>query len=368
MNAAARQDSSSWRGRRWPYALIALIVLAYFLMPERSPTARSIPAANMAEMIADAPLSVMTFNVEGLPPPARFGRGDALGQIGSRLAQLRADRRQPRIVLLQEAFSGDARKIAKKAGYAYVADGPARGERSAITPTSADLRYNAAANRWRGEGGTKLLGSGLQILSDYPVLSVKRMAFPDFACAGLDCLANKGVVLAFVAVPGATTPVAVAVTHLNSIDSAKVDYHRTLFAYRRQVDLLERFLIANVPPGTPLIAGGDYNVGEDGARRAYLEASVARWPRAQGSATIDDALHLCARNEACGSRMADEARGTMKRIKDMQLLAQGRDDALVPVDSAVPFGREADGSALSDHVGYTVYYRWPTRAAPHALR
>ena len=38
---------------------------------------------------ADDPLSVMTYNVRGLPWPIAWGRADALAQIGDRLAALR---------------------------------------------------------------------------------------------------------------------------------------------------------------------------------------------------------------------------------------------------------------------------------------
>ena len=56
----------------------------------------------------DASLSVMTYNVNGLPWPVAFGREAALERIGARLAEMRRGERQPRLVLLQEAFRDDA--------------------------------------------------------------------------------------------------------------------------------------------------------------------------------------------------------------------------------------------------------------------
>ena len=54
----------------------------------------------------------------------------------------------------------------------------------------------AGRSFWRGERSGKVAGSGLQILSDYPIVAIRRQAFPEAACAGYDCLANKGIVMA----------------------------------------------------------------------------------------------------------------------------------------------------------------------------
>ena len=40
-------------------------------------------------------LTVMSYNVEGLPPPARFGRSASLERIGAGLAALRREPNQP---------------------------------------------------------------------------------------------------------------------------------------------------------------------------------------------------------------------------------------------------------------------------------
>lgn len=61
-------------------------------------------------------LTVMTYNVKGLPWPVAWGRAAMLDAIGKRLARLRAHGRQPTVVVLQEAFTEDARRIADAAG------------------------------------------------------------------------------------------------------------------------------------------------------------------------------------------------------------------------------------------------------------
>src|SRR6478735_2002906 len=50
-------------------------------------------------------LAVMSYNVEGLPAPVRFGRAASLARIGQRLALMRSEKREPNIVMLQEAFA-----------------------------------------------------------------------------------------------------------------------------------------------------------------------------------------------------------------------------------------------------------------------
>ena len=61
-------------------------------------------------------LSVLSYNIEGLPWPARSGRGEDLSRIADQLRALRAEGRQPQVVLFEEAFSHKARAIAQQAG------------------------------------------------------------------------------------------------------------------------------------------------------------------------------------------------------------------------------------------------------------
>ena len=82
--------------------------------------------AGVTAPMADDPLSVMTYNVRGLPWPIAWGRADALAQIGDRLAALRRAGRQPHILLLQEAFTPEARAIAARAAERATAGRPGR--------------------------------------------------------------------------------------------------------------------------------------------------------------------------------------------------------------------------------------------------
>ncbi|CAN5246647.1 hypothetical protein BH10PSE12_BH10PSE12_04410 [soil metagenome] len=306
---------------------------------------------------AENSLSAMTYNIRGLPWPIAMGRTQALAAIADRLANMRRAGVQPHIVLLQEAFTPEAAQIAARAGYAHVVAGPDAGQPSTMMAGGDDIAFLADARWDRGERMGKQLGSGLLILSDYSVIAIDRLAFPDFACAGFDCLANKGVLIAHLAVPGSPLPVSIVNTHLNARKAAGVPVIRTQHAFARQVDLMARFIADHVPEGQPMILGGDMNIGKD-AQRA--QAFFARFARA-GLSFVTPRLagaHRALAEAAC----ADEgARRDLMRAsqhaKDW-LFARDARHAPMPLAAAhVPFGTEPDGIALSDHVGYVIDYR-----------
>lgn len=297
----------------------------------------------------DDGLSVMTYNVEGLPWPARFGRSASLARIGDRLATMRADGVQPRIILLQEAFSEDAKAIRTASGHRYAAFGPTAELSAGTVPSPADRAFAAEGSFLKGERSGKLLDSGLLILSDYPILSIRRAAFPAAACAGFDCLANKGMVMAIVAVPGQPGPIAVVNLHLNSKRASGVAIDRADAAFRRQLDALDRFLTTNHVPGMPMIVAGDFNIGRSAKRRAMVMDVLAR----HHGALPRDVLSACA--ASCPDGLPGDAIDTRRRAKDWQFLIPGTTGDLSVRRIATPFGREPDGSMLSDHVGYTAY-------------
>lgn len=328
-------------------ALVLVLGVLLLLLATRG-AAREQPGLAYPAPRADGGLSVMTYNVEGLPWPARFGRSGSLARIAERLAAMRADGTQPRIVLLQEAFSDDAKAIRLTSGHRYAAFGPSI-DLAGAAPSSADRRFAADASFLKGERSGKLLDSGLVILSDYPILSVRRAAFPAAACAGFDCLANKGMVMAIVAVPGQPGPIAVVNLHLNSKRASGVAIDRADAAFRRQVDALDRFLAANHVPGMPMIVAGDFNIGRSTKRRAMVMEVLAR----HHGALPRDVLSACA--ASCRDGLSGDAIAAHRRAKDWQFLIPGPAGDLTVRRIATPFGREPDGSMLSDHVGYTAY-------------
>lgn len=299
----------------------------------------------------DGTLSVLTYNVKGLPWPLATGRPQAFSAMVERLKDMRAEGRSPQVVVLQEAFTDEAQDVGRKAGYRYVAYGPGSEESGAGLAT-ADDRLHLAGSSWlKGETGAKLLGSGLQILSDYPVLAVRTLVFPRFACAGFDCLANKGAVMVTLSVPGAPAPVDIVTTHLNCRRKSGVSIKRSLYAYKRQVARLSSFIAENHNPAFPLIVAGDFNVGQDRHRKQFLFHELRHgWHKGMPA----DAMRELA---ASGYDLPDDARRAMDKAKDWQFFMSGRKATLSARAIDVPFGTENDGGMLSDHVGYTAVYR-----------
>ncbi|QJU60343.1 sphingomyelin phosphodiesterase [Sphingomonas sp. AP4-R1] len=310
-------------------------------------------AAPANASIAPSQLSVMTYNVEGLPFPVRIGRADKLRQIGATLATLRAEGRQPHVVVLQEAFSADAKAITAQAGYRYAVNGPASTLQGAQATSTADRRFADAASLFRGERSGKWADSGLRIASDYPILAVRRMAYPAYACAGFDCLANKGVLAVTIRVPGLPEPVAVVATHLNSRMSSHAPAARSLYAYQRQVDALGDFVRKVVPDNIPFVLAGDLNVGRQIDRRSYLIRNTALWRQ---SAPLDVAMARCLPDPACNKSNLVDLRYSFRRARDWQFYSPGQRAALQVTAVSGLFGHDAKGAMLSDHVGYVASY------------
>lgn len=309
-------------------------------------------------------LSVMTYNVEGLPVPVRFGRSGAAHQIADRLHQMRDAGLQPHVVVLQEAFGDAQRKIGEEAGYRYVAFGPDRDLRNAEAMSAEDKAFAGQARFLKGERSGKMTGSGLAILSDYPIVSVVKAAFPAYACAGFDCLANKGVMMATVQVPGVDQPVAVIATHMNSKDSSHVPEPRHRYAFMRQLETVSKFLTANLAPGMPYIFAGDTNVGKSKPRMAALESMLAGLPRTADAGQVRIALKDCLAGTDAGCMISSpkEVRISAARNKDLQVFGAGATTKVALLGVDAPFGHDAKGRMLSDHIGYTAFYHFQGEA------
>lgn len=333
------------------------------LLAASSPSASSSPqglALTSTAPADDLPLSVMTYNVMGLPWPVAFGRDEALARIADRLAGLRAQGQQPHVVLLQEAFIADPVKFARRAGYTYVAAGPGADMTSGIPATLADHIYLRAARWDRGEGVGKQLGSGLLILSDWPIAAIDSMAYPAFACAGFDCLANKGALIAHLHVPGMARPVAVVNTHLNARKAAGVPIARSQAAFSRQAGLLADFVRAHVPADRATIIGGDFNIGRDPRR---IDAFFGRWARAgMGfiSAAMGGGPRALAQAAPADPAQRRDLAEAVARGKDWLFARDESGAPLTVVHARTPFGG-APTDRLSDHVGYALSYGAPDR-------
>ena len=325
------------------------IVLAGMLMApapfQRTDYADAVDLANLPQN--GGGLSVMTYNVKGLPWPAAWGRGPALAAIGNRLADMRQRNTQPQVVLLQEAFSDDAKAIARQAGYRHIAIGPQQAPAADAAPLGESF---AAAARWdRGERSESLVDSGLVILSDYPIVQSRNFAFPQGACAGFDCLAAKGVMIAWIAVPDAPQPIAIVNTHLNSRRATHVASERADQAYVWQVDATRRFVSENIDHDTPVIFGGDFNGGEAPRRLSALARPML-------DASEQDGLSTALTLRGTPDSTRDEVIHILERNKDRLLSRNGSGISLAPRHVAVPFGSRSPTAPLSDHAGFAIVY------------
>jgi endonuclease/exonuclease/phosphatase family metal-dependent hydrolase len=295
-------------------------------------------------------LTVMSYNIEGLPVPARFGRAKSLKRIGEGLAAMRKQGSQPDVVLLQEAFAAPAKDIAAEGGYRYVADGPSTSNLNGTpAPAEAD-RFVSAASHWKGEDDGKWVDSGLRILSDYRIVRVERLAFPAWACAGYDCLANKGALIAWIQIPGSPRPIAFVDTHLNSRAASGVAKARADAAYLFQLAELRKFIASQIPRNVAAFLGGDFNSGKAHVRQTALASPLLLDSRN----SLSDAFRTSG-TVALQDRADIE---TIRRRGKDWLYYRG--EVSLPVTLTgyeVPFGRLTDGSALSDHLGYEATYR-----------
>lgn len=329
---------------RW-IAIAALAALALTNATKPPPAA----AAQASTIGHNQPLSVMTFNIKGLPFPVAYDRTPALSTIGTKLADLRARGMQPHVVLLQEAFSPSAKALAEIAGYRHVATGPQPGDVKASADAAPSTSFLGQASWLKGETEGKWVDSGLVIMSDYPIVKTARMAFPEDACAGYDCLAAKGVVVAWIKVPGRDQPVAIADTHLNARRASGVSPDRANIAFARQVEAERRFIADVVGPGTSLILGGDFNIGHDSRRIADVAADGGIIPGAR------EAIAQLGSPGTYGQIGPDLA-AVRQRAKDRQYFRPGARQTLRLETVSVPFGIENGGNDLSDHLGFVAAY------------
>lgn len=333
-------------GARWTAAVAYSTVILTHLTGATQPADPS--SASVQTKLADQ-LSIMTYNVAGLPFPVALDRTGPLQEIGTRLARLRQQGQQPKIVLLQEAFTPEAKSIAALAGYRFVARGPTAGDIPRGEAPAMPLAYRAAESWRKGETEGKWTDSGLIVMSDFPIVRVAKMAFAADACAGFDCLAAKGVLLTWIKVPGQAEPVVVADTHLNSRHATGVSTTRSDAAFVEQLREAQRFLAGEVTPRTSIVFGGDFNVGHASPRIAQVTAAP---PLLQASGEASEQIQSL---RPAGS-IDPDLRAVVQRAKDKQFYRPGVGKTLRLLSLEVPFGISSGGYELSDHLGFVASY------------
>jgi endonuclease/exonuclease/phosphatase family metal-dependent hydrolase len=129
---------------------------------------------------------------------------------------------KPDVVLLNEVFTRKGKRHFKSFQFPFQAFGP--------------------------KSSPRLVGSGLKILSKFPILNQATLAYR--ACKGTDCLSKKGAALAILQLPSGKKLNLVG-THLDASDAAHVRIS--------QLKQLENFQRTYADPSAPLILAGDLN-------------------------------------------------------------------------------------------------------------
>lgn len=182
-------------------------------------------------------LKVLTWNVFMLPKPIYFSyQKERSDYIIDELLRSDYD-----LIFLQEAFTGGLHKklrnrTGKVYGHQYYL------KRKFISPT--------------------VFGSGVYVLSKYPLTSVQKVYYR--ACSGADCFASKGALLAEVLLPSGKEIQFVA-THLQAGRSDKKRKVRM-----KQVVRLSDFLAKHSKQDVPQVLLGDINI--DGKHDDFTDA------------------------------------------------------------------------------------------------
>jgi endonuclease/exonuclease/phosphatase family metal-dependent hydrolase len=295
-------------------------------------------------------LSVLIYNVEGLPWPARKNRTPSLRRIGETLQTMRAKGTGPDIVMLQEAFTPAARDILVQAGYANIVSGPGRRDRRSAEAADIDTAFKKARKRKKGERFGRLLNSGLYIASDLPLTPLAAEPFSRRACAGFDCLSNKGALVAKVHVGDMPEPLVLLTTHLNSQRAARVSLDRARQAHGYQIEENALLLDRVRDPSAPLVLGGDFNMRGDLSR---FEA----FAKAQPYTIVHE---FCINQpDVCTVKLSFDGDEPWLDTQDLQAYDDGGKVRLVPVEIEAMFDG-LRGELLSDHDGLLVTYelRW----------
>ena len=292
-------------------------------------------------------LDVLTYNIEGVP--GRGGRAKQLREIGDQLRRLRESGEGPDIILFQEAFSGQAQAAIEAAGYPDLAFGPSRKQRRRLPGAGP-----RSGHKWsKGELGLKLVGSGLVIASVYPIEARASEPFSRRACAGFDCLSNKGALFARIRIPGAPDPLEVFDTHMNAQGASQVSVRRHLPVHRAQVFELFDFMRERHDAANPVLLGGDFNM-----RRSEPRFGVFR-----ATQRLQLVHEYCLQDpKRCDVRMSWDGDEPWMDTQDLQLFQSGRRVTVRPIRVESLFDGRPGSPLLSDHDGYRVVYElsWPT--------
>lgn len=301
---------------------------------------------------AYARIDVLTYNIEGLPWPARRNRGPFLREIAQRLAAFRAQGKGPQIVVFQEVFSNTAARAVVDSDYQSITAGPRA--RSRQDPnTEGPLPGNRRIAR--GEIRANFLSSGLVTATDWPIVSTRYRPFARGSCAGFDCLSNKGVLYAEIAIPGVPGTIDIFNTHMQARRASGVSAERHAPAHHRQTAELSNFVDSTGGDRRPTIVAGDFN----------MRNSDIRWDLFKRKVALDNVHRYCGdKQNGCEVLQDWEHPDQWRRVQDKHFFAPGEVVKIRPIRAEGMFDDGPSGPVLSDHEGFRVIYElsWQTNS------
>lgn len=330
----------------------------------RQPEITHDPATGTASMT----VSVLIYNVAGLPWPVGCGkksrnldlrgeripiacnRSAALKDIGDVLGEFRRQGSEPDIIMVQEAFISAAAEIPERGGYPNWVAGPGYRDLGLKYSERASQAFIDERSFWKGEKFGKRQSSGLLLASNFPIVKHYNHAFNQWECGGYDCLANKGLLVAELEIPGLPDTLAVATTHYNARRSTGVSNERALMAHNLQVASANAFLNSLGRDFLPFIWGGDLNMRHAPDRIQYFVDDVGDKLNEVSSFCIDP-------NTECEVRIQWDTDKPWFETQDLQGWVSGARVHIEPVRVEAMFEDPVDGIMPSDHDGLLVYYR-----------
>lgn len=295
-------------------------------------------------------LDVMTYNVEALPPQFHGDRAKDLARIKQSFNAMIAKGTAPDILVVQEMFTDDAIEKLSAIRYPNFIYGPTRRDVAAPLPVVRLAGYAPQMPNIRAQP------SGVAIFSRYPVTTHRKRAFGYTSCSGADCFANKGMMIADIAIPGIPVPFRVATTHMNAQGASGMPEGVHLHAHRQQSEELADFL-DDFDDQAPMIIAGDFNMRASPARFANFSARIPHIT----------AHHYCHQNRAeCTAAISLPEPTPWLTTQDLQFFKDGASAKLSPVQLSHWFDSTAHGGILSDHAAQRVRWTlsWPMHIAP----
>jgi endonuclease/exonuclease/phosphatase family metal-dependent hydrolase len=296
-------------------------------------------------------VDLLTYNIEGLPWPARKNRTPFLRQIGRRLSALRAKGQAPDIIVFQEAFSSAASQAILASGYPSIVTGP---DRRAQKAPNEDGALPGKRRILKGEIRPNLYSSGLVIATDYPIVASNARPYARGSCAGYDCLSNKGMLFAEIAIPGVPGTIDVFTTHMQAQKASKVASDRYHEAHARQTNELSAFAQANGNLSSPTLIAGDFNMRNAEIRHYKFERKLP----------MESVHRFCTdRQNRCNVLQEWPNEDQFRRVQDMQFFLSGDLVKIRPITVEGMFDGGPSGPVLSDHDGFRVVYElsWPVQ-------